>query len=67
MQVEVKDKETWETTEETVREMHEYIKKEEQSYRHVGCFSWIRKKRERQREKEKQRKNNIFPINLKIC
>lgn len=71
MQVEVKDKKTWEyTTKETVKEVNnEYvIKKEEKKCRQQqqgGCFSWIRKKS--QGEKDRQRRDNIFFSHFKVC
>ncbi|KAK7316203.1 hypothetical protein VNO77_35038 [Canavalia gladiata] len=64
-EVEVKDKETWDTTKETVREVNGYKKKEEQLCKQGGCFSWIRKKRHR--EKERQRRTNIFFTHFKVC
>ncbi|KAK7271782.1 hypothetical protein RJT34_27963 [Clitoria ternatea] len=65
-EVEVKDKETWDTTKETVREVNEYREKDEQvCMQGGGCFSWIRKKR--QRGKETQRKHNIFLTHFKVC
>ncbi|KAK7266754.1 hypothetical protein RIF29_19408 [Crotalaria pallida] len=67
-EVEMKDKETWETTKETdaETEKNEWRKKDhEQLCRQGGCFSWIRKKR--QREKERQRRNNIFFTHFKVC
>ncbi|TKY46542.1 hypothetical protein E2542_SST28586 [Spatholobus suberectus] len=63
--VEVKDKETWDTTKETVREVNEYVKKEQQVCRQGGCFSWIRKKS--QREKERQRKYSLFSLISKFA
>jgi phosphoribosylaminoimidazole carboxylase (NCAIR synthetase) len=64
MQVEMKDKDTWETREETV--MHEYKKKDEQLCRKSGCFSWIRKKKSKERESQR-RNNSIFPIKFNVC
>ncbi|XP_058773266.1 uncharacterized protein LOC131647386 isoform X2 [Vicia villosa] len=55
-EVEVKDKEIWETREEKERGMHEYKKKDDQLCRQGGCFSWIKKNK--RREKERQRRNN---------
>ncbi|XP_045818189.1 uncharacterized protein LOC123910944 [Trifolium pratense] len=63
-EVEMKDKDTWETREETV--MHEYKKKDEQICRKSGCFSWIRKKKSKEREIQR-RNNSIFPIKFNVC
>jgi len=60
VQVEVKDKETRETIEETLRE-----KKDEQLCRQGGCFSWIRKKN--RKGKENQRRNNIIFLINNVC
>ena len=66
VQVEVKDKETWETKEtDHQRRKNEWRKEEEQLCRQGGCFSWMRKKR--QRENERQRRNNIFFTHFKGC
>ena len=64
VQVEMKDKEAWETTKETEREKNECRKKDEQLCRQGGCFSWIRQKR--QRENERQRRN-MFLTHYKVC
>ncbi|KAK2366209.1 hypothetical protein QL285_079617 [Trifolium repens] len=63
-EVEMKDKDTWETREETV--MHEHKKKDEQFCRKSGCFSWIRKKKSKERESQR-RNNSIFPIKFNVC
>ncbi|KAL5080443.1 hypothetical protein RYX36_008864 [Vicia faba] len=61
-EVEVKDKEIWETREEKESGMHECKKKDEQICWQSGCFSWIKKNK--RGEKERQRRNNgIFLIN----
>ncbi|KEH25329.1 hypothetical protein MtrunA17_Chr6g0457141 [Medicago truncatula] len=59
-EVELKDKETWETIEETLKE-----KKDEQLCRQGGCFSWIRKKK--MKGKENQRRNNIIFLINNVC
>ncbi|XP_027357156.1 uncharacterized protein LOC113866527 [Abrus precatorius] len=64
-EVEVKDKETWDTRKETVREVNSYRKKDEEHCMQGGCFSWIRKKRKG--EKERERRNNIFLTHFKVC
>ncbi|WJX72564.1 hypothetical protein P8452_56430 [Trifolium repens] len=58
-EVEMKDKEKWETRKETVRVVHVYKKKDEQLCRKSGCFSWIRKKKSKERESQR-RDNSIF-------
>ncbi|XP_047181851.1 uncharacterized protein LOC124848252 isoform X1 [Vigna umbellata] len=62
---EKKDKEEkW----DTVREVNENVKKDEEDkvcQQGRGCFSWLRKKT--QREKESQTKDNIFFTHFKLC
>ncbi|KAK7381111.1 hypothetical protein VNO78_33635 [Psophocarpus tetragonolobus] len=65
-EVEVKDKETWDTTKERVREVNENKKKNfEEQRRKRGCFSWIRKKSDI--EKERQRRDKMFFTHFKVC
>ncbi|KAJ7971199.1 putative LuxR family transcriptional regulator [Quillaja saponaria] len=47
-------------TEETKSEKKEWMKKEEKLCRQLGCFSWMKKKRQREKQICPRKNNNVF-------